>query len=155
MKLSLKLEEGRIRVGMYGTAPNELYGAFEMRGPCGVSLKIIASPGDDEIGIPWEHVSVSLPNRTPNWVEMCFVKDLFWDEEETVMQLHPPRSKWVNNHQYCLHLWRPTNIEKPLPPEIAVGVKEQGTLDHRRKPLPRLATVAAIAAISAVSGVRR
>jgi len=38
------------------------------------------------------------------------------------MQLHPPRSKWINNHPYCLHLWRPTKQEIPLPPEIAVGI---------------------------------
>ncbi len=154
MKLSEKLEVGRVLTGLYGTAPGELYGAFEMRGPCGVALTIIASPGDDEIDIPWEHVSVSLPNRTPNWVEMCFVKDLFWDEEETVMQLHPPRSKWVNNHQYCLHLWRPTNAEIPLPPEIAVGVKEKGILDHRR-PMPRLARPTTIAAMALLAGTRR
>ena len=24
----------------------------------------------------WETVSVSLPNRAPNWREMCFIKDL-------------------------------------------------------------------------------
>ena len=54
---------------------------------------------------------------------MCFVKDLFWDEEEMVMQLHPPKSKWINNHPYCLHLWRPTKETIPAPPQIAVGLK--------------------------------
>jgi len=28
-----------------------------------------------------EHVSVSLEKHCPNWQEMYFVKDLFWDEE--------------------------------------------------------------------------
>ena len=118
-----KLELYRYRHGPYATFPGEDYGAFEVPGPCGRELKIIASPGDANEGIPWEHVSVSLSNRCPNWEEMCFVKSLFWDDEETVMQLHPPRSKWINNHQYCLHLWRPVNQEIPLPPEIAVGVR--------------------------------
>ena len=54
---------------------------------------------------------------------MCFIKDLFWDVEEAVMQLHPPRSKWINNHVYCLHMWRPNKVEIPLPPEVAVGIK--------------------------------
>ena len=27
-------------------------------------------------GMGWEHVSVSLRNRTPNWREMCFIKGL-------------------------------------------------------------------------------
>ncbi|MDP9039797.1 MAG: hypothetical protein M3O02_11090 [Acidobacteriota bacterium] len=54
---------------------------------------------------------------------MCFVKALFWDDEETVMQLHPPKSEWINNHEYCLHLWRPLNQPIPRPPGIAVGVR--------------------------------
>ncbi len=94
-----------------------------MPGPCGRTLRVIASPGDADAGIPWEHVSVSLPNRCPNWPEMCFIKGLFWDAEETAMQLHPPQSKWINNHPYCLHMWRPVQAEIPLPPEITVGYK--------------------------------
>lgn len=97
---------------------------FFLHGPCGRDLQIIASSGDPELGIEWEHVSVSLSNRPPNWEEMCFVKGLFWDDEETVMQLHPPRSKWINNHPHCLHLWKPKNQEIPLPPDVTVGVKE-------------------------------
>jgi hypothetical protein len=64
----------------------------------------------------WEHVSVSLKNRCPNWEEMCFIKSMFWDEKEYVMQLHPPKSKHLNIHQYCLHLWKPLNQEIPIPP---------------------------------------
>jgi len=64
----------------------------------------------------WEHVSVSLPDRCPTWEEMAKVKDLFWREDETVIQLHPPKDKHVNRHPYCLHLWRNTNAEQPLPP---------------------------------------
>jgi hypothetical protein len=59
---------------------------------------------------------------------MCYVKALFWDDEETVMQLHPPKSRWINNHPYCLHMWRPTKLEIPLPPDETVGNKELGTL---------------------------
>lgn len=55
----------------------------------------------------WEHVSVSLHTRCPNWREMCFVKDLFWDEEEEVIQLHPKKSQYVNVHEFCLHMWKP------------------------------------------------
>jgi hypothetical protein len=87
------------------------------------NLQVIASDG-----MGWEHVSVSLQTRCPSWAEMCYIKDLFWDEEETVMQLHPPRSEWVNNHPYCLHLWRPVSDVIPRPREILVGVKSVGTL---------------------------
>ena len=115
-------DEFRIRYGELSSTPGDDFGAFLIPGPCGRDLRVIASPGDAVEGIPWEHVSVSLPTRCPNWEEMDFIKRLFWDDEEAVMQLHPPRSKWINNHPYCLHLWRPTKQEIPLPPEIAVGI---------------------------------
>jgi hypothetical protein len=79
-------------------------------------LRVIASDGGD-----WEHVSVSLPTRCPTWDEMCFIKNLFWDEEDTVIQYHPSKKNYVNNHPYCLHLWRPTNLIIPTPPTIFVG----------------------------------
>lgn len=69
----------------------------------------------------WEHVSVSLPNRCPTWAEMCLVKELFWEDDEAVMQLHPPKADYVNCHPYCLHLWRPLVGQIPLPPKELVG----------------------------------
>jgi hypothetical protein len=74
-------------------------------------------------GKGWEHVSVSLPNRVPDWEEMSYIKDLFWDETECVMQLHPPKKDYVNYHPYCLHLWRPISAEIPRPPSSMVGPK--------------------------------
>lgn len=53
----------------------------------------------------WEHVSVSYPNRCPTWEEMCRVKDIFWYDNECAVQFHPPKSDYINNHSYCLHLW--------------------------------------------------
>ena len=55
----------------------------------------------------WNHVSVSLENRTPTWDEMCFIKDLFFDAEELCIQMHPKRSQYVNKHRHCLHIWQP------------------------------------------------
>jgi hypothetical protein len=88
-------------------------------------LYIIASDG-----LSWEHVSVHVLQerkllRTPNWTEMCFVKDLFWDDEDVVMQLHPKKSEYVNNHPNVLHLWRPINLVQviPTPPYELVGIK--------------------------------
>jgi len=86
-------------------------------------VKVIASDG-----LGWEHVSVSRDDRIPTWDEMCQVKSLFWDDEDAVMQLHPPQSDWVNNHSKCLHLWRPVGLEIPLPPSILVGHKSIGVL---------------------------
>lgn len=68
----------------------------------------------------WEHVSVSLKKRCLHWSEMCYIKDLFWDEEDCVMQLHPPKSKYINNDPNVLHLWRPIGISIPMPPKELV-----------------------------------
>ena len=92
------------------------------------ALKVIASHG-----LGWDHVSVSLKHRCPNWEEMCFVKSLFFEDEECVMQLHPPLSKWISNHPYCLHLWKPQGGAIPLPPDITVGVKEWGELKTKEQ----------------------
>ena len=80
-------------------------------------LRIISSGVIDK---QWEHVSVSLKNRMPNWEEMCLVKDMFWGEEETVVQFHPPKKDYVNLHEYVLHLWKNNNQEIILPPRIYV-----------------------------------
>lgn len=90
-----------------------------------VNSIVVASDGEG-----WEHVSVSLPGieRCPTWEEMCMVKELFWSPDACVMQLHPPETEHVNNHLYCLHLWRPIGVEIPMPPSIMVGVKELGVL---------------------------
>lgn len=128
MKISEKLNPYRVRNGHWGSNAGDDFGAFQIPGPCGESLRIIASPGDADENIPWEHVSVSTRHRCPYWKEMCFVKDLFWSEDEAVMQFHPPKADYVNNHNFCLHMWRPMSGKVELPPSIAVGYKELGTL---------------------------
>jgi len=52
---------------------------------------------------------------------MCFIKDLFWDGEDVVIQHHPKKSEYVNRHDNCLHLWRPVAVEIPTPPKELVG----------------------------------
>jgi hypothetical protein len=52
---------------------------------------------------------------------MCFVKELFWSDDEVFMQLHPAKRDYIDCHPYCLHLWRPTQLVIPLPPKIMVG----------------------------------
>ncbi len=65
----------------------------------------------------WDHVSISFSNRCPAWDEMCFIKNIFFSEDECVVQYHPPKSEYVNNHPYCLHLWKPHIAEIPMPPK--------------------------------------
>ena len=92
----------------------------------GVKLRVMATSGanlDPDHGplYAWDHVSVSLPNRTPNWAEMAFVKSIFWGDDETVMQLHVPAAEHRNLHPYCLHLWKPLNERIPQPPPDMVA----------------------------------
>ena len=56
------------------------------------------------------------------------VKDLFWNETECVVQYHPPKADYVNNHPHCLHLWGRADGNIPRPPAILVGVKDRGVL---------------------------
>lgn len=91
-------------------------------------------------GMGWEHVSVSLMKevnigrfkqpakwvketveRCPTWEEMCWVKNQFWNEDECVVQYHPPKSENVSLHNWCLHLWKPVKKELPMPESILVG----------------------------------
>ena len=72
----------------------------------------------------WDHVSVSLPDRCPTWDEMCEIKRLFFRDDECAVQYHPAVADYVNNHQYCLHLFRPNDgREVPMPPAEFIGIK--------------------------------
>ena len=108
-------------------------GAFLIRKTNGRELWIIASDGTDwestiGNGIKWEHVSVHVYDGkrtlTPRWEEMCEIKDLFWDGEDVVIQFHPRKSEYINNHPNTLHLWRPIDVEVLTPPSITVGIRE-------------------------------
>ena len=79
--------------------------------------------------MPWEHVSARtavkkyhgrMLERAPTWDEMCLLKEIFWGDDECVMQLHPKKADYVNQHPCVLHLWKPIGIEIPTPPKIAV-----------------------------------
>lgn len=135
MRLTLpeKVEDGRITRGTMASdvshGPN---GAFRVYGPCGTLLLIIASDGFVEGSDGWEHVSASTQKRTPNWQEMCWIKDQFFQDEECVVQFHPPQSDYVNNHPHCLHLWRHALHSFPRPPSILVGIKAEGVMTPER-----------------------
>lgn len=96
---------------LYGTEGDGGNGVFIVPGPCGCDLRVIVSDGEG-----WDHVSVSTPRRCPNWPEMEHVKRLFFKDDETAMQLHVPTGDHRSYHPYCLHIWRPQNVEIPRPP---------------------------------------
>lgn len=73
----------------------------------------------------WEHLSVSMPNKTPSWEQMCMMKDIFWGEDEVCVEYHPRKEEYVNNHPHCLHIWKPRDVEMPTPPSILVGFRNE------------------------------
>lgn len=113
MSLLVPREAELYRTGPPGDHKN---GAFYFRD----GLFVICSDGAG-----WEHVSVSRKSKLPSYEDMCRVKDMFWGEEDCVMQLMVPKSEHVNYHPYCLHMWRPLEVEIPRPPMILVGPKEK------------------------------
>lgn len=122
MKRFEYLDKFRVKSGLFSSPLSAPYGFFFIPIKIGQTpVKVMCSPFDGEN--EWEHVSVSLPARCPTWNEMCFIKELFWGHEDTVIQFHPPRSEYVNNHEFCLHLWRNTKIKIDTPPSHMVGVK--------------------------------
>jgi hypothetical protein len=110
-------EQFRVKKGELGsTQEYGNNGAFLIRS---VKLpRVVTTIASDGMG--FEHVSVSVFDRCPNWLEMCFIKDLFWDEDDCVMQLHVPKSDWVNCHPFTLHLWKPIGMEIPRPLKVMV-----------------------------------
>ena len=103
------------------TAADGNNGAFALPAQIGNrQLLVIASDGAG-----WEHVSVrcfetGTRTRTPTWDEMCYVKNLFWDDEDVVMQLHPRQCEYVDLHPNVLHLWRPIGVKVLTPPVVLV-----------------------------------
>ncbi|HAO11366.1 MAG TPA: hypothetical protein DCQ51_09400 [Planktothrix sp. UBA8407] len=58
-----------------------------------------------EDGKNWIHLSISRRKSYPTWDEQVHIKELFLGKESKAIQVFPPRSQWVNDHPYCLHLW--------------------------------------------------
>ncbi|HRZ15320.1 MAG TPA: hypothetical protein P5110_07425 [Candidatus Omnitrophota bacterium] len=122
MKINNQEIERYRQAGLHRFAPTAgsgNNGAFLITIPStGAIVMVVSSDGGG-----WDHVSVSCRNRCPRWEEMCYIKDLFFEPEETVIQFHPKKSAYVNNHPYCLHLWKKQGAEIELPPTEFVGVK--------------------------------
>lgn len=113
---SCRIKTGRMRTdAKWGNN-----GAFVVPGPERHRLFVIVSDQDG-----WEHCSVSLHNkaRLPTWTEMCHIKDLFWPEDEIVVQYHPAKADYINFQSSTLHLWRPAGHDLIHPPYWMVGPK--------------------------------
>lgn len=65
-----------------------------------------------------EHASVSSykKRQLPDWETMCRIKEIIWEDEEMVVQIHPQKSEYLhgvglpgNELENVLHLWRPAD----------------------------------------------
>lgn len=56
-------------------------------------------------GKPWLHVSCSRQKRMPTYEDLAEVKAVFVGAEGQALQIFPKRSRHVNLHGFCLHLW--------------------------------------------------
>lgn len=100
----------RVKTGSLATKDGERHGAFILTGKDDFLTVIVSS----ELG--WDHASVSTPSHSPSWRDMCLVKDIFFEDEECVIQYHPPKSIYLNMHPNVLHMWRPHYETIPIPP---------------------------------------
>jgi hypothetical protein len=116
------------------TEEGERRGCFSFHAQNGVALSCLV-----DIKHGWEHISVtgkqvirklgkdnevldeSHIEVTPSWEHMKAIKELFFEDEETVFQFHPALSQKAGAHDHTLHLWRPADgTEIPLPPSHLV-----------------------------------
>lgn len=121
----------RVRTGQFGSDDRDGCNGFFCFILDSRKIKVIAS---DACG--WQHVSVSIEgsDHTPSWSAMCQIKELFFDEGDWVMQLHPPKALNISNHPGCLHLWKPTDGPQiPMPPAILVGFADLGEISTPEK----------------------
>lgn len=120
-----ELDHWRVKSGPHlnpykGWPGDETCGVFLVPTERGFTFKAIVSCGDG-----WDHISVGMvawprhmDRRTPTWEEMQYFHRLFFEPDETAMELHVPRSDHVNNAPHVLHLWRPNDgREIPRPPK--------------------------------------
>lgn len=127
------LEPYRVTTGtMASDSSHGMNGVFSVPVAKNLIAQCVVSDGSGMPDlVPWEHVSVTMfykssnarkkiKNRMPTWEEMQHIKNLFWQPDAVVMQLHVASADHINTHPNVLHLWRPLHAVIPTPPHEAV-----------------------------------
>lgn len=129
------MEQHRVTSGEYGTKHRSSVNGFYQA----MILRIIASDGlnkDGTVEQPWDHVSVSTERRCPKWEEMEWIRDQFFKPSDLVLQFSVPRNaEKIDQHPYCLHMWRHHDQVVLTPPTILVGVTDQRPLTQLEQDL--------------------
>jgi hypothetical protein len=79
------------------------------------ALSLIWSVAREQDGRLWLHLSVASPDRLPTWTELVAAKEWIAGTHRYAYQVVPPRSRYVNQHPNCLHLFVPVEGDPPLP----------------------------------------
>lgn len=66
---------------------------------------VLFTVGRQDDGKRWLHVSIVVPEGLPTYEDLCELKRIFVGQKRQAIQVFPPRSKHVNIHDRCLHLW--------------------------------------------------
>lgn len=75
----------------------------------------------------WLHVSYWHKNRVPNHATTTLVKELFIGDNREAIAVFPPKSRYVNVHPYCLHLWSPLDPRDRRWPKFEKYVEGAGS----------------------------
>lgn len=51
------------------------------------------------------HLSISTPNAQPSYKEIKEARYRYLPDDVVMAQIFPPKSEFVNLHEYCHHLW--------------------------------------------------
>lgn len=83
----------------------------------------------------WEHVLYGHDEieRLPEWPEMVELKEMFWENNDIVIQVHPRRQDYVNDVPNVLHLWKKTGYT----PDLTLIYRITGELLSERDRTPR------------------
>lgn len=72
---------------------------------CTNGLHVVETACTEKDGRRWHHVSYSRAGRYPSYEDQELVRRTFIGEDRESYAVFPPRSRWVNVHSFCLHLW--------------------------------------------------
>jgi hypothetical protein len=124
---SREIEAGRQTAWeAYHSEPGDRHGLFKLRCPATnrwLTVLVGSSDGWEEMGLllpAWDHVSVSGQLRTPDWDEMRWVAEQFFEDDECLVQFRPARADYIDCHPHTLHWWRMVGVEFPVPPKQCV-----------------------------------
>jgi hypothetical protein len=69
----------------------------------------------DQMG--WKHLSVTNAQKKmlPSWTVLGRLKDLFYGDDEWACQFFPAKEDYIDDHPFCLHIWKPLDEELPRP----------------------------------------